>query len=235
MIIQPGLISSISGKLGTDVYNRTRYGITVREKGTVDQPGTVDQVVWNDRIKDLSAKWGNDLTEEDRQQWIQEARFTTRPKRMSGTRQLSGYLLFISRNMNWAAIGFPFSNTPAPYTGFFGTDGSIDQVKNFTMEATASSTKLIPHYNTGYYPGATDGILEVTPIMDPGETWRKNKYRILSAGDPLGFADGGDYWNLYTTMFGVPSPGQIGYARIIPIGINYGQRGIYTETKFTWV
>ena len=100
-----------SGKRGTAVYYRTRYGQISRQYIVPHDPHTAHQMDRRAAFGRARFLWGT-LTEEQRLGWARLADGRrTRPRLLQSGR-LSGYLLFIQINCNLSAIGLPMVMDP---------------------------------------------------------------------------------------------------------------------------
>jgi len=88
-----------SGNLGSLCYSEYRGRSVVRSSWTGTYPNTTDQQTVNNRMAYLIARWGNDLTAEQRQSWEDLASSLRFPDRFGERKQLSGYNLYLKRNL----------------------------------------------------------------------------------------------------------------------------------------
>lgn len=230
MLIQPGLISSISGKLGDEVYSRTQDGITVRMKGTVDQPFTIRQTILGTLMKDAVNNWQNNLSEEQRLEWNLYARQVMVHKRMSGMRPMNGYHCYIQRFMNLSLISAAVPSGPYDNEPFFGESYQVQRLYSFSISPEGSGTKFFLYGAANGFGGPTDAMIMATPCVPPGTRYLKNLWRWIGGTDPLDGFNGGDYMIPYTNIFpaGLTVGKQVS-VRIIPIALAHGNRGIFSE------
>jgi hypothetical protein len=111
------LKSQQSGKRGTVVSFKNRYGQAERQHVIAINPRTPAQVRARSDFGRISARWRT-LTETQRKAWTATAKDTPSRSRLGQSGPLTGCALFVKINCNLAAIGLPQVDMPPDFPSF---------------------------------------------------------------------------------------------------------------------
>lgn len=107
MKIIPALTGPMSGKLGGMVASRNRGGQYFRRKAVPVNPDTGRQSEVRSNFATLISMWNNELTQSQRNSWIQWAANTPRIDSLGQTHILTGQNAFIGSNSLRLQAGLP--------------------------------------------------------------------------------------------------------------------------------
>jgi len=185
-----------SGKIGTMVSYKTRYGQFRRRYVVPRDPHTASQIARRTTMGRARFLWGK-LTDEQRAAWNGSASGNrTRPS-LNQSGRLSGYLLFIRTNCNLAAIGLPeildppdpprFGRNPVGQLTITNTKGDISlklsvagKPAKYTIvlgtKPRTAGTTYADHFTIlGVLPDPDRGVSDITdlflakyPVLHPG-------------------------------------------------------------------
>lgn len=102
----PGpLISNISGSVGGQTFATGPGGLMVRQRSSPTQPQTVPQQEVRQRLSGRSKGWVDDLTDAQRQAWIDFAAANPIPGAFGEPMVLSGIGMYVRLNLQLEAAG----------------------------------------------------------------------------------------------------------------------------------
>lgn len=194
----PALSLEASGNLGAICYSKWRELQIARDVWTGTVPNTAAQIIYQNRMTLLSQYWGSTLTEEERESWRSEARNAVFQNRFGEAVHYSGYVLFMSRNMNFLRwYSYPLSRPIA-------SNGNM-QYDSWLMRWKATETRF--QWQIRYYamhglnwPDGHEGWL-AGPFDSPGRMAIEPEYKFVGyALDPnrsvyrFGAIAGKYYW-----------------------------------------
>lgn len=97
-VIYGAIVTSIHGKVGGTVFQKNAYGHTVKNTPTMVRPNTALQQVSKGNIAVVSQIWRS-LSSADKQTWISFAALFPQYSRHNPSSALSGYAVFMMRNL----------------------------------------------------------------------------------------------------------------------------------------
>lgn len=113
----PAMSIAASGNVGPICYSRWRDLQIARGVWTGTMESSTEMVVYQGYLKSVAKKWGEILSEEEREAWRSYAREVTFPGRFGDRVHYSGYTLFVSRNVNRRRWGLETLRKPEVGTG----------------------------------------------------------------------------------------------------------------------
>ncbi len=174
-----------SGKRGTVVSFRTKYGQVSRQYVVPHDPHTAVQVDRRAAFGRARYLWGT-LSDAQRVAWANTATGRRTRPRLQQSGRLSGYLLFIQINCNLAAIGLPmvldppavpqFPDNPVGRLLVTSTNGSVrlqlevsGPPTRFTIVSASrprsAGTTFVDHFTIlGVLPDPEQGMSNVTDL-----------------------------------------------------------------------
>jgi len=208
-------------KLNGSVFSKNRYGAYVRTKVTPVNPQTTAQQNVRNRLATNAQAW-RDLTETQRQGWIDAAPNFPVTDIFGNAKILSGSALYTSLNNNLAMIGeAAISDAPYPV--------AIPQLEITSVAADDSANTVIITATT---PVPADFSMAVfaTPNVTPGRSFVKNLFRFVQA---LAAAAAGpfDISAAYTALFGDPVTGNKVFVKAFYVSTITGQAGIPVQAQ----
>lgn len=209
------------GKLNGSVFSKNKGGAYVRTKVTPVNPQTTSQQNARNRLATNSQGW-RDLTEAQRQGWIDAAPNFPYTDIYGNSKQLSGFQLYVKLNTNLALIGeAAISDAPAPV--------AIPQLELTDVTADDSTNTVII---TGTTPVPADFAMVVmaTPNVTPGKSFVKNLFRFISA-EPAAATSPYDVSAEYTPVFGDPVVGNKIFVKCFYVSTITGQAGIPVQAQ----
>jgi len=211
----------IRGKLNGSVFSKNKGGAYVRTKVTPVNPQTTSQQNARNRLSTNSQAW-RDLTESQRQGWIDAAPNFPYSDIYGNSKSLSGFQLYVKLNTNLALIGeAAIAAAPSPV--------AIPQLELASVAADDSANTVII---TGTTPVPADFAMVVmaTPNVTPGKSFVKNLFRFISA-EPAAATSPFDVSAEYTPVFGDPVTGNKIFVKAFYISTITGQAGIPVQAQ----
>lgn len=209
------------GKINGSVASKNKGGAYVRTKVTPTNPQTTSQQNARNRLATASQAW-RDLTESERQSWIDAAPNFPYTDVFGQSKQLSGFQLYVKLNSNLALIGeAAIDVAPAPV--------AIPQLELATLVADDSANTVII---TGTTPVPADFAMVVmaTPNVTAGKSFVKNLFRFVAA---LAAAATSPFAITvpYVALFGDPVEGNKIFVKCFYISTITGQAGIPVQAQ----
>lgn len=182
-----------SGNIGALCFSRWRGRAIARDVWTGTDPATSDQLTRRARLTAVSQRWGGTLTATQRASWEALAKTKRFPDQFGEMKGISGYSLFLKRNMNaspWISgyIDTPIEGGEKMYIGLF----------ELTFQISYPRVWVRPRYglsgnNQDYYDYWRAGPYE-SPARNPiaGE-WRRKHQELASWYDTT-IITGKYYW-----------------------------------------
>jgi len=220
------LFSGIAGvdmrnKLNGSVFSKNRYGAYVRTKVTPVNPQTTAQQNVRNRLATNAQAW-RDLTEAERQSWIDGAVNYPTTDIFGNAKILSGSALYTSLNNNLAMVGVAaIASCPLPV--------AIPQLELTALAADDSANTVIV---TGTTPVPADFAMAVfaTPNVTPGRSFVKNLFRFTHA-EPAAATSPFDISTEYVALFGDPVTGNKIFVKAFYVSTITGQAGIPVQAQ----
>lgn len=215
------------GKLNGTVFSRNRGGAYARVKVTPNNPQTPAQLLRRSNLAFLSQEW-NQLTEEQRLEWIGQTENYQKTDIFGDLRTPSGKNLFVRLNLTLLNAGFQINRNasePLPVPAVVAGELALNW-----EEGDADLVLTIPanpnNEGTGIF------VMDVTPPLPAGRFYVKNRFRQLhtavnydsSIPYTLNFSEE------YIERFGEPPAGTKVHVRAYYIAEN-GQKGVPFETS----
>jgi len=209
------------GKLNGSVFSKNKGGAYVRTKVTPVNPQTTSQQNARNRLSTNSQAW-RDLTETQRQSWIDGAPNFPYSDIYGNAKQLSGFQLFVKLNTNLALIGeAAITDCPSPV--------AIPQLELTSVTADDSANTVIIAGTTPV-PADFAMVVMATPNVTPGKSFVKNLFRFISA-EPAAAASPFDVSAEYTPVFGDPVLGNKIFVKCFYVSTITGQAGIPVQAQ----
>ena len=170
----PALSIAASGNLGAICYTRWRELQIARAVWTGTVPNTTKQIGQQQKVKDCAQYWGGTLTESERESWREYAREVTFPNRFGERVHYTGYVLFMSRNLNRLRWAYEMLKKPMKVGKFINwSDVYIQsEVAGYRIRFQA----------TGYNSGEAPDLLEAWiagPYSSGGRVAIEPEYRFV--------------------------------------------------------
>lgn len=193
----PAMSMAASGNMGNICYSKWRELTVARSAWSGTVPNTSKQVTIQNRLTSLSQYWGNMLSEDDRSCWGAEARVAAFRNRFGEEVHYSGYVLFMSRNMNYkrwytgTLIRPVASNGHMQYDGYVMEWSSVQNRFNWQIRYYAMHGLPWPDGHEAWLAG---------PFDSPGRKATEPEYLFVGyALDPnrLVLSIGSEYGKYY--------------------------------------
>lgn len=192
------MMTDARGKLGGQVFSKTRSGATVRTKVTPTNPQTTAQALARALFGTISQAWRN-LTDDDRATWNSATQDIAKTNVFGDQYFSSGKNYFQEVNTNLESVGL----------------ARLDQAPLVVAPLVVIATSMEAHLNAGDpeldieydspAPGGTGYIIyEATPIASAGRKNFSGKFRriaqSLSTTYPTAAALGTAYVNVFGSL-----------------------------------
>lgn len=220
-ILTTAIVADIRNKLNGSVFSKNRYGAYVRTKVTPVNPQTVYQAAARNNLATWSASWRS-LDESQRQAWIAAAVNFPFTDIFGNSKILSGSALYVKLNTNIANVGgSALSDPPSPI--------ALSPISSITLTAAETGGVV----SLAYVMGSTDAndilVVDATPLINPGISFVKNKYRYLvdvasTTASPLVLTP------VYAARFSAPVADQKIFVRARIVNKLTGQSGVPLST-----
>lgn len=216
-ILTTAIVADIRNKLNGSVFSKNRYGSYVRTKVTPVNPQTSAQQNVRNRLSTNSQAW-RDLTESQRQAWIDAGVNFPFTDIFGNSKILSGNALYVKLNNNLAVIAeAAISDPPLPV--------AIPALVMGTIVSSAGGGTLTAAFTADPVPAGFALVFSTTPNVTPGKSFVKNLFRqtqvVAAAGaSPTNLAAA------FSALHGAPVLGQKIFVRAHYVSIDTGQAGI---------
>lgn len=212
------MMTDARGKLGGQVFTKTRSGATVRTKVTPTNPQTAAQQTARGILSSLSASWRN-LTEEERRGWNSAVDGFVRTNIFGDTYNPSGKNLFVGLNANLQSAGKP-TNLEPPV--------SVELPPYILRSAYLDITVLevdLPSLDS--FPASTFTVVyQATRPFSAGRFNFSGQYstfhKVSSGTAPTALA----LFNAYVLKFGLPVEGTKVSFRVFVLSNASGQKSV---------
>ena len=211
-----------SGRLGSTVFSKNKYGSYQKKFTAPSQPRTIYQQNIRSLFAALTRLWGT-LTDGQRQVWKDRA--AENPVFKKGVSYiLSAMIFFIKLNRNLQAIGeavvtdCPRINYPGSLSTF-----SVDIV-------TTPGTEDIKLNCSPAIPTVTKVLVMATPVTKASRALQMSKMRVIGVLDHT-FVSGGSIKTQFLAKYGaMPATGDKVYFAIKPVSIACGAAALEQTT-----
>ena len=199
------MMTDARGKLGGQVFTKTRSGATVRTKVTPVNLKSSAQALVRNRFGSLSQGWRG-LSESDRRSWNNAVENFKKTNVFGDQYAPSGKNLYQGLNTNILTAGGNVISTPPLPDGF----GSFS-LEGFILNKTLGSF-LIESANEFSSPGTQQWVIEATQPYSAGRFNFSGSYRVINTiyktnEDLTDSAVTGDLYADYVFKFGHPAIG----------------------------
>ena len=216
-ILFTAIVADMRNKLNGSVFSKNRYGAYVRTKVTPVNPQSPAQQLVRNRLSTNSQAWRN-LTEAERQSWINAAADFPQTDIFGNTKTLSGNALYVRLNNNLATLAeLPLASAPAPV--------AIPTLILVSAVTSAGAGLVELTTGPGNVPALFSIVVEATPMISPGVSFVKNRYRQTLVKPPLDNALS-SFGLAYIDKFGPLVEGQKLFFRAFMVSNVTGQAGI---------
>ena len=212
------MMTDARGKLGGQVFTKTRSGATVRTKVTPTNPQTAAQQNARAILGKLSASWRT-LSEEQRNGWNSAVDGFGKTNIFGDTYNPSGKNLFVGLNANLSSAGKPVIETPPVPV----------ELPSYILDSVAISgiAEEIELGFSGTMPGSNFSV--VYQATKPSSAGRNNfsgqyaTFAIVSTGTaPTPAA----LWTAYVAKFGMPTDGSKIAIKTFVLSNSSGQKSV---------
>jgi hypothetical protein len=193
-------VAEMRGSQAGQTYSRNRGGSYTRNRVTPLNPQSSRQQSVRSSMTELTTAWGVDLSQAQRDGWTAFAQAWPTTDVFGAVIVLTGLQMFVRQNMTLLQAGLPRIDD-APL--------NLDVQSLLTLSVTVAVGATT--FDVDFTPTPLDAgsrfQLFVTPPIQPGISFVKNKLRLLITGvdatpSPI------DAWADYVAMFGTPVAGQ---------------------------
>jgi hypothetical protein len=212
------MMTDARGKLGGQVFTKTRSGATVRTKVTPTNPQTAAQQRARSILSNLSSNWRG-LDPEQRAGWNSGVDQFTRSNVFGDRYAPSGKNLFVGLNANLALVGITMLVTLPALVDVPSV--IIDQIEISTLasEITISYDNLAP--------GASFSLVyQASRPMSQGRYNFSGAYATFFSAVGNAYPSASDLWDAYIDKFGAPSLGQKVAFKVFVIANASGQKSV---------
>lgn len=189
-LIKSSLLSSIRGSIGGTTYATNRYGMYARNRTTIANPNTGNQIAARGALGNSAQAWRN-LTAEQQLGWINYAAATPVPNRLGDMIHMSGINAYVKQaSFMLFNSGTPFADPPATpglATAITEADIDIDDTPQLSVN-NLNGPAANPEDTYGFW---------ISGPVSPGVQFYKGPWTYL------GTAQGDDYTGPYPIPFAV--------------------------------
>ncbi len=198
------IVADARNAVGGIVYSRNTWGAYIRQKVSPVQPRTARQVEQRANLSELAKRWGQVLTEEQRESWRQFAAAFPIIDVFGNSVALTGIAAYQRVNRVRALLGLPPLDDPPADMNVVAPDSAQLQI-SWTGTPPALSLKVAFTPS----PAPTNHHVEVwaTKGLSPGRAFVSSELRLIAVS-PSGQASPFDITAAYQERFGLPSVGQ---------------------------
>lgn len=205
------LIAEARGKVGDVIFSRNTYGAYVRDYVIPVQPGSTEQVKYQDYYAAVIGGWQG-LTDVQRSMWIKASIDWSRKNIFGDGSKLSGFNLYVKLNMNRQKISLSnFSVPPLHVPPILVRPVSLSivnfsSVMNLSVDVAPTSTNNL--------------IIYATPPLSPGINFVETEYRLFSIKKTgTSFTLGASYSSFFGTF---PAVGEKVFLRLATVATASG-------------
>lgn len=199
-------ITEASGKLGGNVFSRSKGGAVLRNRVVGTNPQTVSQQMVRSIFGAISSAWRN-LNDDQRAAWNGIAEDYPYQNRLGETKILSGKALFQKLNNNLLYAGENLLTSPLAPEGVNApvdlTSLSIE--RNIAGDGLSVGTVTIDLATAG--DSTTIVVLEATPPLSPGIKNATPRFVRIEQEVAASSTASFNFANNYVGLFGVPAAG----------------------------
>lgn len=217
------MMTDARGKLGGQVFTKTRSGATVRTKVTPTNPQTTAQQTSRNILGSLSASWRN-LSESDRQGWLSSVDLFSKTNIFGDSYKPSGKNLYVGLNANLLSIGATPSDS-AP---------DLADVPVYILESIGIEVGLgiIDLNASTAYPGAGFTVVfQATKPMSAGRYNFSGQFATFYTYSSTLAPTPSTVYGAYVSKFGAPQEGNKVAIRAFVIVNASGQKGVPTQAE----
>lgn len=189
------MMTDARGKLGGQVFTKSREGATVRTKVTPVNRRSPAQMAVRSALGALSRAWSYDPAV-DREAWASAAESVTRNNIFGDSYSLTGKSYFQSANQNRAIVGLAQINIPGALTEMPTLEISDFEIGYNNFNATLAVTL------TGGVPEDVIIVVAATRQNSLGRNNFSGQYRILTFQSGLSGSNGISGIDNYEAIFG---------------------------------
>lgn len=215
------MMTDARGKLGGQVFTKTRSGATIRTKVTPANPNTSAQSLARSRFGLISSEWRL-LDEADRATWNSAVSNYSKTNIFGDTYLPSGKNLFVSLNSNLLSVGISsFMTAPLPV--------SVPSLLLTTAEVVVVDEEINLTY-TGSEPGlGYSKVIEATAPFSAGKYNFTGGFARISQWNGTSEPLPTGYYIDYVNKYGNPPPGtKIAFRACVIVNAT-GQKSPYSE------
>lgn len=206
-----------SGKLGGHVASKNRGGAYWRTKVTPLNPQTTTQTDVRNTFTANSQAWRG-LTATEQAAWNSAVSQFQKTDVFGSLKSPSGINLYQRLNTNIVTGGGTvISLPPAP--------GAAPVLTAVSVTSTAGTPTVSVIYAPSPVPASTAYVIEATPMLSPGISFVKNRFRIIhvlaaTAATPF------NALTAYEAKFGAPVAGQKLFIRVWAVNLDTGIKSL---------
>jgi hypothetical protein len=193
-VIYGAIVTSIHGKIGGTVFQKNAYGHTIKNTPTMVRPNTALQQVSKGNIAVVSQMWRS-LSPANQQTWISFAALFPQYSRHNPSSALSGYAVFMLRNLLAQQSPIYRINT---------TNQSIQPAAIFApIFHRVDATHYHLNLNGTPYVTACEVSIFMSPPASASTVINKNTLKNIAIADE---STGAIYWPDYGIPWTFPAP-----------------------------
>ncbi len=216
------IVADIRGKLGGTIFSRNKAGNYAKKFTQPNNPQTAAQQFFRNLFASVSQRWSNNLSQPERETWIEAAPTFPIFNKVGEVIYLSGKGLHDLLNSTLRIIGEAFiAEAPA------NAPAQIVEVVSFTPDTTAGTMVLELDQAVN---GNNKALIEATVGVNAGVNNVQNLYKQIAVADDTTFdpvAFTADFATEYEAVFGVlPVVGQKVFIRITTVLKASGNRAV---------
>ena len=216
-------ITEASGKLGGNVFSRSKGGAVLRNRVVGTNPQTVAQQMVRAIFGAISSAWRN-LNDDQRAAWNAIAEDYPYQNRLGETKLLSGKALFQKLNNNLLYAGESLLTSPLAPEGVNApvdlTSFSIE--RNIAGDGLSAGTVTIDLASAG--DSTTIVVLEATPPLSPGIKNATPRFVRIEQMTATSSSANFNFASNYVAIFGVPAAGSQVQVRAFSVNPSTGEK-----------
>lgn len=216
------IVSEIRGLLGGTIFSRNGTGAYAKQFTKPTNPMTPAQQAIRALLTTVSARWSANLSEAEREAWIEAAPTFPLINKVGEVYFLSGKGLHDMLNLTKSIIGEAFIVSPPAQAA------AQDLAPSSVVADTGAGTMVLTF--PANINGSNKAIIEATVGVNAGVNNVNNKYKQLAVFDdttldPIAFT--ADLAIFYNTVFGsLPAVGRKVFVRVTMVNKSSAQRGV---------
>lgn len=177
LVLPGGGITDITGSIGGTIFQRCKFGVTIRNRTRPLDPLTKNNTKRRAVLQTTSRMWSNNITESDRAQWNAFALLNPQTNPFGQIGYLSGMNWFVKLNAEFVATGGSIIATP-PASGTYPAGTTV----TFVADSSAGGS-LVTTWDVPEWEGTPEVRCFMTPNQNAGVSYANSRMRFIGQVD----------------------------------------------------